>query len=235
MPALKRTRTIETTTVAPPKKKVKPTLTVRIPRTLRSFPNQMRVRLKYQSYFDASIPSTGPVYYFWRANSIFDPDAAVGGGQPRGFSQWSNFYEKYHVMGANCQLRLLDKDTGTSTTGTVTGLYGVALKDSTTAITSIKEFTEDDDSVYSGYDSWHAANKLMLKFDVKKHFGIQDILDNDNLGGTTGVTFGANPVDQAFFVTWANQAPSSGSASQPFAWDVLLTYDVVFSDPKDLV
>lgn len=221
--------------VAPPKKKIKPTLSLRIPRTLRSFPAQMRVQLKYHAFFDASIPSTGPVYYFWRANSVFDPDAAIGGGQPRGFSQWSNFYEKYHVMKSNCQLRLLDKDTGTGTTGTVTGLYGIALRDTTGAITNIREVTEDDDTNYSGYDSWHAGNKIMLKCDVKKHFGVQDILDNDNLGGTTGLTLGSNPIDQVYFMTWANQAPSSGSASQPFAWDVLLTYDVLFSDPKDLV
>lgn len=32
-------------------------------------------------------------------NSIFDPQYAVGGGQPRGFDQWSALYANYRVHG----------------------------------------------------------------------------------------------------------------------------------------
>nr|WPR18636.1 MAG: capsid protein [Crogonang virus 112] len=205
-----------------------------IPRSLKAFPKSMRVKLKYNSIFDGSIVSgSTPTQYNWRANSVFDPDAAVGGGQPRGFSQWSNFYEKYHVVKSSCRLRLLDKDTGTSGTGTVTGLYGIALRDGSAA-TTVRELTEDDGSKYSGYDSWHAASSITLYFDAAKHWGSANILDNDHLGGTTGTTLGSNPIDQAYFMTWASQAPSSGAAAQPFLWDVMLEYDVIFTDPKDL-
>jgi len=207
----------------------------RIPRSLKSMPKQMRVRMKYNSIFDGSIVAGSvPTNYFWRANSVFDPDAAIGGSTPRGFAQWSQFYEKYHVVKSTCTLRICDKDTGTSTTGTVTGLYGVTVKDSSGAPLSIKELTEDDACKYGGYNSYTNDQSITLYFDSAKHFGVSNLLDNANLGGTTGTTFGTNPVDQAYFNTWANQAPSSGAAAQPFLWDVMLTYDVILSDPRDL-
>lgn len=207
----------------------------KIPRSLSQFPKSMRVKLKYQVAFAGSIPAgSTPAQYFWRANSVFDPDAAIGGGQPTGFTQWSNFYEKYTVVKSNCRLRLLDKDTGTSGTGTVTGLWGVALRDTTTTLTSIRQVTEDDQSKYSGYDSWHAAATVTQYFDASKHFGVNNILDNSQLQGTTGATLGSNPTDQAYFVTWAIQSPDAGATAQPFLWDVLLTYDVIFTDPRDL-
>jgi len=206
-----------------------------IARSVSQFPKSMRVKLKYQVSFNGSIPGgVAPQQYFWRANSVFDPDAALGGGQPTGFTQWSNFYEKYTVVKSNCRLRLLDKDTGTTTTGTVTGLYGVALRDQTTPLTSIRQVTEDSQSTYSGYDSYHAAASLTQYFDASKHFGVNNILDNNQLQGTTGATLGSNPIENAYFVTWAVQSPDSSATAQAFLWDVLITYDVIFTDPRDL-
>lgn len=206
----------------------------RIPRAVKSFPTSMRVKMKFSSVFDSSITAGSPTQWFWRANSPFDPDAAIGGSQPRSFTQWSQFYEKYHVVKSTCRLRLMDKDTGTSTTGTVTGLYGIALKDTAGAVVAVKDFTEDDNCKYSGYDSYHAGNSMFMSFDNAKHFGVKNLLDNARLGGTTGTTLGTSPADQAYFCTWAMQAPSTGAAAQPFMWDVMVTYDVIFTDPRDL-
>jgi len=128
----------------------------------------------------------------------------------------------------------MDKDTGTSTTGTVTGLYGIALKDTSGAVVAVKDFTEDDNCKYSGYDSYHAANSISMSFDNAKHFGVKNLLDNARLGGTTGTTLGTSPLDQAYFCTWAMQAPSTGATAQPFMWDVMVTYDVIFTDPRDI-
>lgn len=206
-----------------------------IPRSIKAFPKAMRVKLKYNSVFDGSIVAgSTPTQYVWRANSVFDPDAAIGGSQPRGFSQWSNFYEKYTVVKSSCRVRLLDKDTGTGTTGTVTGLFGVALRDSTASIPTVRDATEDDNCKYNGYDSYNSNRSITVYFDAAKHFSVNNILDSDQHQGQTGVTLGSNPLDQAYFVTWATQAPSSGAAAQPFLWDVMLEYDVIFSDPRDL-
>lgn len=37
--------------------------------------------------------------YALQLNSVHDPQYSVGGGQPRGFDQWSAFYENYRVHG----------------------------------------------------------------------------------------------------------------------------------------
>lgn len=41
--------------------------------------------------------SSGPVVTSYRANSLFDPTVASGGGQPRGFDQLATLYKRYQV------------------------------------------------------------------------------------------------------------------------------------------
>lgn len=207
----------------------------RIPRTLRSFPKTQRVKLLYSQIADLSITAGSPVGVVLRANGPYDPDVNAGGQQPRGFTQWSAFYERYTCVASKVHFRLLDKDTGTGTTGTVTGLYGVTLLDNTSFVTDVKTLLEDDETKYSGYDSYHAAAKIVNKVNVAKYFTVKDILDDPTLAGNTGTTLvGTPPTKQIYWRCWATQAPSSGAAAQTFVADILVEYDIIFTDPKDL-
>jgi len=207
----------------------------RIPRTMRTFPKTQRVKLLYSQIGDLSITAGSPVTVTIKANGCFDPDPNLGGLQPRGFTQWGAFYERYTVVASRIHFRLLDKDTGSSTTGTVTGLYGVSLRDDTAFVTDVKTFIEDDDTNYSGYDSYHAAAKMTHKVNIAKYFTVKDILDDPSLAGKTGATgIGADPTKLVYWRCWATQAPSSGAAAQTFVADIRVEYDVIFTDPKDL-
>lgn len=220
------------------RKKAKPVAVMavnRIPRTMRSFPKTQRVKLRYSQIQDFTVAAGTPAAINIRANGPFDPDALTGGIQPRGWAQWSAFYERYTCVGAKIHMRLLDKDTGTSVTGTVTGLYGITVRDSTSFVSDVKGFIEDDDTKYSGYDSWHAAAKVTHSINVAKYFTVKDILDDSQLGGLTGSTLvGSVPSKQVFFACWATQAPSTGASAQVFVADIFVEYDVIFTDLKDL-
>jgi len=206
-----------------------------IPRTLRTFPKTQRVKLLYSQVGDLSITAGSPVTVSIKANDCFDPDPNIGGQQPRGFTQWGAFYQRFTVVASKIHFRLLDKDTGTGTTGTVTGLYGISLRDDSAFVTDVKTFIEDDDTTYSGYDSYHAASMVKRKVNVAKYYSVKDIMDDPTLSGLTGTTgTGASPSKTVFWRCWATQAPSSGAAAQTFLADILVEYDVVFTDPKDL-
>jgi len=197
----------------------------------------MRVKLKYHSFFQITVPAgLNAAFQVFRCNSIYDPDAAVGGAQPRGSSQWAAFYEKYTVVSSKCSMRLLDEDTGTSTAGTVTGLYGIRIGDtSTPGDLTVRSMVEDVDSSYKAFDSFHANQQVTRTFNTAKHFGVENLLDNAQLSGKTGATLvGSDPLDQAYFLCWAVQAPPTGAVAQAMKCEVLITYDVILSDPKDL-
>ncbi len=81
-----------------------------IPRTLIT-PKTKIVHLRYIQAFDLD-PAAGTVAsHSFRANSCFDPDFAIGGGQPAGFDQWSVFYNNYEVERSVAKLEVLPSNS----------------------------------------------------------------------------------------------------------------------------
>lgn len=213
------------------------TSTNTITRTLKQFPPEMRVKLRYASLTPATVPSGSSGFrQAYRCNSVYDPDPNVGGISAFGFAQWSNFYNRYTVVASSCTIRLLDKDTGTSTTGTVTGLCGISIRDSATPVPAptYENLICDVDAVHKGYDSYHATDTLTKKFNTAKYFGVKNIMDNFEYSGATGTTLGSNPAIQSYYYCWAMQAPDAPAAAQNLMMEVVINYDVVFSQPADL-
>lgn len=206
----------------------------RIPRTAFGFPKTQRCKLRWSYFAPLTINAGTPAAVNVRANGPSDPNADIGGNQPRAFVEWSNFYNKYTCLGSRIHMRLLDRDTGTAVTGTVTGLFGIALRDTTNVVTAVETYIEDDKAKYAGFDSWHANAKVTNYVDIAKHFTVKDILDDDSLQGTTGTISSVVPTQQAYWKCWATQAPASGASAQIFVAEILVEYDIVFTDPKDL-
>lgn len=211
--------------------------TNRIPRTMRDFPKEMRVKLKYSYSRDFTVGSgTAPNFVAFRANSIFDPEAGIGGGVPTGFSQWSNFYTAYTVVKSSCKMRMLDQNTDSTTTGTFNGLMGITIRDTSTPVpTPTQEaLITDADSNYRANSSYTPDDRVNLYWNASKYFGIKDILDNSELSGLTGSLAGSNPARQAYYICWGNQRTTGGAPAQLCTMEVLLEYDVIFRQPADI-
>lgn len=71
------------------------------------------VKLRYvTTYVIAPFAGTGLfTHVVFRANSIHDPEHAVGGHQPYGHDEWALNYENYQVLGSKCST-LFSADTG---------------------------------------------------------------------------------------------------------------------------
>jgi len=76
---------------------------VSVPSGKLGFPTSMRTTLKYCEKFDLDLPSYNCVISTFRANSIFDPNYAVGGHQPRGQDDFADIYTDYCVT--TCRLK----------------------------------------------------------------------------------------------------------------------------------
>lgn len=61
------------------------------------------LKLPYAVEYLVTLGGIGaPEQIAFRANSLFDPEAAVGGIQPFGYDQYAAFYQRYTVLGCSC-------------------------------------------------------------------------------------------------------------------------------------
>lgn len=72
-------------------------------RSPTAFADTTFVKLKYLQIFNL-VHSTTLAASNMRGNSLFDPDFAVGGHQPRGFDQWAALYDRYCVYGCSIKV-----------------------------------------------------------------------------------------------------------------------------------
>lgn len=73
------------------------------------------VHLRYLTEYSFLGAGLGTAVF--RGNSLFDPEFAVGGAQPRGFDEWSALYERYIVYSCTIKLTFINEGT--------TGISGV--------------------------------------------------------------------------------------------------------------
>ena len=82
-------------------------LQVRRPRGFL-FGNSKVVKLKYVHIGQIPLTALGnPSHLSFRCNSIFDPDVALGGGQPRGYDQLAPLYHRYCVTASKITVRFM--------------------------------------------------------------------------------------------------------------------------------
>lgn len=84
-------------------------------------PDRLIVRLPYVNQASITGAAGVPLDTQYRLNSIWDPEVAVALGQSKalGVNQWSAFYNRYRVIGANVYLMARNTNTDASYIGMV--------------------------------------------------------------------------------------------------------------------
>jgi hypothetical protein len=199
-----------------------------ITKTISGFPISQRVKLNYFHYEVLDTGGTTLGYFDLRANGVYDPVVAVGGHQPLGYDQWSTFYNNWVVLA--CDIHTNFKSNVASEN---TQIVGIILSDDTTTPMEVGELAEQPLAHWTTV-CCNAGNRAFAdvrhRYDAKTFFNIKDPLDNvSRLGGTTG----ADPTEQAYFRVYFNNS-NGGISDTTLQTNTLLTYDVVFSEPKAL-
>lgn len=71
------------------------------------FPDVAKVKFHYSTLESFSLEQNIIGNRVYRLNSLYDPEFALGGGQPMGFDQWSTFYLKYLVYASRIKLEFI--------------------------------------------------------------------------------------------------------------------------------
>lgn len=185
--------------------------------------NVVKQRYNEQVSWTASVAA---VPYFFRANSIFDPNLTGTGHQPMGHDEMVALYNHYVVLGAKLTARWV-VTTGTGNGPVMVGCMVDA--DNTLPYASFENIIEAKKGTYRSISYQRNQQTTTCYFSAKKFFDVKDVKDNiQRLGATTG----ANPGEDANFCLWMQ--PLDKSTSNTVTVNVTIDYIVQFSEPRQL-
>jgi len=184
----------------------------------------------YYDYGLALAPGIGSVAtYFFSANGLYDPNITGTGHQPLGFDQMELLYEHYNVLYSHCKVTFANSNANNATRVAIF----IAPDTTTQAPTTIMENAlVVTDVVIGGSDGANRMKNLEITCDIPKYFGRtrEATITDPELQGSAA----ANPVEQVYFgiAAWN---PFDLSAATSIIFDVTLSYDSYYSEPRKLI
>jgi len=186
-------------------------------------PPTMMVKLRYveQIKLDPGVGGT-LANYFYRANSLYDPNYSGVGHQFYGYDQICDLgYKKYMVLGSKINIKTIMPNY----TQIQSNAYNQAIISSTVKTSASTTLSTTEEVLENGESRYHFTNQTYMKshnnyFSAKKFFGVTDVKDNENLGAE--IT--DNPATVAYFRISA-QPVDKGLDS--FAVTILVTIDAL--------
>lgn len=194
-------------------------------------PLRKLVKMRYCDKVSVDAAASGDVaHYYFRSNSIFDPDYTGTGHQPFGHDQWALLYNHYVVLGAKITVKFTNTANGVGD-ALIVGIMNRSHYDTST--TNLTQITEQNKVRYRTMTPWTGSSRSMTcKFSTKKFFNVVNVKDNL---ARLGATFGANPTELAYFDIFCGSADAS-NLDNPAAVNlfVIVDYIVALSEPKNL-
>lgn len=157
----------------------------------------------------------------FRANSIFDPNVALGGHQPMGRDFWAQAYKEYCVLGAKITLYCGNDNAEVPVT------TGITVNSNTNPL-----YTETTTYMEAKAGQWvqlmdnRNAKRICTTYSAKKYWNLGDVKDNRE---EIGAAQTQNPAKQCYFVIWSQ--PNDRLATTITRYTVVIDYIVSFSDP----
>lgn len=195
--------------------------------TQAPFPSQKVAKLRYCENFQIASPTDGVTLALkhFAANSIYDPNRAVGGHQPYGHDQFQLLYHHYEVTGATIKCTFTNANisnpaiAGSAILGIRMG-GGVGVFSPTDEITML----ESPDVVYGVMAPGTGKMVLTNSFTQKaiypaKHDGLT-------------AAFGSDPEELAYFTILAGNGGSNSAVTSNVLLEI--EYTCRFFEPKSL-
>lgn len=204
------------------------------------FPANKIVRMVYSDRW-----SIGPglsEYSYIRINCLnpADPDATTSSttNQPRGWDQWTPFYDHFIVLGAKITMKVYRQELTDPAPTQVPMIVACYVDDNDTPFdmsnTAGRRDLMEQGSKYKHKIFQPYMKSLTIKnyFSPKKFFGIKNLMDNQTrLGGSTSTTTWSG--EDAFWqIQFSNI--NTGVTLQKYYADIRIDYLVKFSEPKPI-
>lgn len=207
------------------KRRAKRTSVSTISTGISPFPKMFKCKLRY-AVSDAVNPAgvTGSCLLY-RANSIYDPEYAAGGGQPRGHDEMFNAYDHCTVIGSKITVLFNPRANNPI-------LCGIYVTDNNTIVTSNKELMERPGALFRTIQTNSTSTtKLSRKFSTSKFFSRtrSSLLADDQLRGSVNL----DAAELAYFGVYMNGADNVLDVSQ-IDLQVIIDYICVFHEPSQI-
>lgn len=196
----------------------------RLPLATAPIRRKLKVVMKYQTTAILN-PTTagGTAVVVFRANSLFDPEAGLGGHQPRGFDQLMTLYDHYTVISASIRADFHNSDTSQGQ------VVGIATRDDLTTSLNMNDYLEGSQCRYGIVsDATAGQNLKSISQTVNPAYflGRSHPLSDPDMKGTIL----ADPIEQVFFHVFVAPIDQSVDAS-PVQVNVQLSYIAMLTEP----
>lgn len=167
------------------------------------FKENMMTRLRYHLLFELSNTASpgGIAYNTFNLNSLYDPNASVGGAQPRFYDQLfsaSGPYLNYRVMGARIKVRFINDNTSAGALSHV----GVFIRDGSAGnVSTVNEPIELPNNTFRILETMNAGNQhtLITKYvNIANEMNVAQVQDNED----GQAQYNANPADMICADVW---------------------------------
>jgi len=199
------------------------------------FPAKLVAKHRYICAGTQSVSTSGAVSnVIFRANSLFDPEYALGGHQPRNFDQIMPFYNHYTVTGAKITVKLYKNWSGggfttTDTDPTIVSLFLKADHTSPSQDLMIGRETCDHASItLSDNDGHHHLSK---SFSASRFFG--KARSNVNAESELSGSASSSPTEQAYFIlSFQDLEAMQGETDSlyPIHYEVKIDYTATYTE-----
>ena len=221
-----------------------------VPRDKLGFATSMVSTLRYTTRVEFTPTGITTGVWSFRANDLYDPEAAVGGGQPLGFDQLKKLYNNFTVTDSKIMVNwMYEGYDGPSTKATIGNyIQGKAEVDDCPALSpvicgvmrsadaygtgiDIQRQMERDRTQWTVMTPNGGAKVSTAKAQLSDFFGKQDLVAADGYSGTAS----SSPTNQAFYHVFcargSNDYPADTVKVVAF---VTLEYRATFTEPKPL-
>lgn len=198
----------------------------RIPATINS-PRKLVTRMKYVDKVVLTPPAAGQADFYWfRGNSIHDPDLEGTGHQPMGHDQAATLYQNYRVRGSKVSAQVFQYGGASVNMEGFLMLYNAEDLEALDTMTAA-QLLEKPRMMHKRV-SWQANDPRQLTISkyASTRSSIPSVAATDD---DLSAAFGYNPGRQ--WVWGVGWAPASGSATAAVEVVVTITYYVELTSP----
>lgn len=187
------------------------------------FPDRMITTLRFwEQNFPSWAAETFKIYSY-RGTSVFDPRTAAGGTQPEGFDLFALVYSSYRVLSSRCKIEISSNSTGIAP---MTLILAPLNADPTGAsAANVVAFADNPYAKQKMFNPGGPPQSLSCRMTAARVFGSEMVNSDDNFASLVST----NPTNN-FFWAVAMYITAALTATQPFALNVMIEYDVQFYD-----
>lgn len=201
------------------------------PLKIGGFPQTKYVKLRYAYRSLLSCSDAGQNYVSIRSNDIYDPETAVGGGQPGWHDTWQQIYYKYCVVGAKCTVRFAQVEDTSNALAPLAVVLSHGDSADPTAFSDYTNMRMNGNTVSRLINPGSSyARPLTQYFSLKKY-----LRANGGASSSFVTAFGSNPTDLFYFLLSCHDAdPTGTNVPVKVVADIQVDYIVKLSHLRDI-